>query len=207
MRVLILGATGSVGHHLVEQALERKLEVTVLVRSPVNGLLEKCSVLVGDALNARDVDRAVAGQDAVIYCIGRSEHRTPTTLFSETTRVLLDAMERREVRRLICITGIGAGDSQGHGGLLYDRVIYPFFTKRTYLDKDRQEALIRQSDLDWVIVRPASYTDGPKTGALRAATDLAGFSVSKISRADVAAFVLDQLRCDQYLRRTPLIGY
>ena len=74
-------------------------------------------------------------------------------------------MKHHGVRRLICITGIGAGDSRGHGGFVYGHIIYPFFTKQTYLDKDRPEALIRESGLEWVIVRPALYADGPKAGA------------------------------------------
>ena len=116
-------------------------------------------------------------------------------------------MGQHGVRRLVCVTGIGAGDSKGHGGFLYDRIIYPLFTKQTYLDKDRQEKLIRESPLDWVIVRPASFTNGPLRGKLRIATDLNGVTIRSISRADAAEFVLDQLTDNRFIGKTPLIGY
>jgi putative NADH-flavin reductase len=209
MKILILGATGSLGRHLVPQALSRGHEVTVLVRDPskLHASGASLHVIVGDALNPAIVDESVRIQDAVIFSLGRAEHRKPTTLFSDATRILIRAMQTRGVRRLVCVTGIGAGDSKGHGGFFYDRIILPFITKETYLDKDRQEQLIRASSLDWVIVRPASFTNGPLRGNLRVATDLQGVTIRSISRADAAAFVLDQLDSTQYLHKTPLVGY
>lgn len=209
MRVLILGATGSIGRHLVPQALAKAHEVTVLVRDPSKLVVksDRLHVLKGDALDPSAIDTAVRGQDAVIFSLGWKAPWKPTTMFSDASRNLISAMEKHGVRRLVCITGIGAGDSRGHGGFLYDRIIYPLVTKPTYVDKDRQEELIRRSALDWVIVRPASFTHGPQRGNLRVATELEGVSISKISRADVAAFVLEQLTDDRYLHKAPLIGY
>lgn len=209
MKVLILGATGSIGRHLVPQALARGHEVTALVRDS-RRLRETgpgMRVIEGDALDAAAVDRAVQGQDAVIYALGTKQLFKPTTLFSDSTRILIAAMERHGVRRLVAITGVGAGDSRGHGGFLYDRVFFPLLLVRVYADKDRQEALIRQSGLDWVILRPAIFTNGPRRGGLRAETELAGVTIRKISRADVASFTLDQLSDDRYVGKAPLIGY
>jgi hypothetical protein len=78
------------------------------------------------------------------------------TLFSNT-RILIDAMVGHGVRRLVAITGVGAGETKGHGGFLYDCILYPLFTKRVYTDEGRQDELIRASPLDWVIVRPAPF--------------------------------------------------
>lgn len=208
MKILILGGTGSVGRHLVAQALDRGHEVTALVRDPgkVSGRNPRLRLVEGNALDPAAVERAVKGQEAVIYSLG-VENTKPTTLFSDSTRILIAAMEQLGVRRLIAITGIGAGDSRGHGGFLYDRVIFPLFTKHRYADKDRQEALIRNSSLDWIIVRPAAYSDGGRRGDFRVATDLEGITMRSISRADVAAFVLAQLTNDTYLKKTPLIGH
>lgn len=128
-------------------------------------------------------------------------------MFSDSMRILIEAMKAQGVRRLIAITGIGCGDTRGHGGFLYDRVIFPFITRETYRDKDRQEVLIRDSGLDWIIVRPASFTDGPLGGKLRAVTNLEGVTIKSISRADTAAFVLQQLASDQFLHKSPLVGY
>ncbi len=209
MKILILGATGSVGKHLVSQALALRHDVTVLVRDPskVEAKPAELRILNGDALNPANVDAAVVGQQAVVFALGSPNTRKPTTLFSDATRILIQAMKASGVPRLVCITGIGAGDSKGHGGFLYDHIIFPLFTKKSYVDKDRQEALIRESALDWVIVRPASFTNGPQRGGLRAVTDLEGITIRKISRADVAAFVLAQLDSDVYLHRAPLVGY
>ena len=208
MKILILGATGSVGRHLVPQALERGNEVTALVRDTRKVSLRnpRLRLVEGDALDSAAVERAVEDQEAVIYSLG-VENTKPTTLFSDSTRLLIAAMEKHGVRRLIAITGIGAGDSRGHGGFLYDHLIFPLFTKHRYADKDRQEALIRNSSLDWIIVRPAAYSNGGRRGDFRVVTDLEGVIMRSISRADVAAFVLAQLTSDTYLKKTPLIGY
>jgi hypothetical protein len=115
-------------------------------------------------------------------------------------------MEKHGVRRLVCITGIGTGDSKGHVGFLYDRIILPFVVKNVYEDKDRQEEAIRQSDLDWVIVRPARLTDEPAKGKYR--VFLGGsYTAKTISRADVAAFMLAQLADDTYVHKTPVISH
>jgi putative NADH-flavin reductase len=209
MKILIFGATGSIGRHLVPQALALVHEVTALARDPskLEAKSEHLHVVKGDALDPVVVDTAVCGQGAVIFSLGRSNHRASTTMFSDATRILIHSMETQGVQRLVCITGIGAGDSRGHGGFFYDKIIFPWFTKETYVDKDRQEAVIRESSLDWIIVRPASFTNGPQLGNLRALTDLKGVTIRSIARADTAAFVLEQLRSDTYLRKAPLVGY
>jgi hypothetical protein len=116
-------------------------------------------------------------------------------------------MKAEQVSRLVCITGIGAGDSAGHGGFLFDRLIFPLLLRNVYADKDRQEKIVRDSGLDWVLVRPSVLSDKPGRGTLRALTDLSGFHGGSIARADVARFVLDQLRDDTWLHRSPLITW
>ena len=145
------------------------------------------------------------GHDAVVSALGSKLSRRPTTLLSDGTRNVLAAMAAGGVRRLVCITGIGAGDSRGHGGFLYDRLILPLLLREVYADKNRQEEVVRQSAADWVLIRPAQLTDGPAAGRYRAHTDLTGVRARTISRADVADFVVRQLTSDEYLRRTPLL--
>jgi putative NADH-flavin reductase len=209
MKILILGGSGSVGKHLVQQALELGHEVTLLVRNSENVKIQdlRLRVIAGNALEPEAVAAAVAGQEAVVYAIGSDVYGRELTLFSESMRILILAMEKQGVRRLVAITGIGAGDSKGHGGWIYEWFIYPLLTKKIYADKDRQEALIRKSNLDWVIVRPAAFTNGPLGGRLRALTELEGVTISSVSRADTAAFVLDQLESDRWLKKSPLVGY
>ena len=208
MKVLVLGATGSVGRHIVRLGIERGHELTALVRYPkkLKSWESRIHVVKGDALDKDAVERAVRGQEAAIYALGvRTLGRT--TLFSESTRILIEALERNKAKRLVCITGVGAGDTKGHGGFLYDRILLPLITRRVYEDKDAQEALIQQSSLDWIIVRPAMFRGGAASRNHEVVTDVRGVTLTRISRAEVGAFVLDQLTDSQYLRKAVFIGH
>ena len=129
------------------------------------------------------------------------------TLLSTATRALVSAMKAEQVSRLVCITGMGAGDSAGHGGFLFDNLIFPLLLRHVYADKNRQEAIVRDSGLDWVVVRPSVLNDKPSREPVRALTDLSSFHGGTISRANVATFVLDQVRDDTWVRRLPLITW
>jgi uncharacterized protein YbjT (DUF2867 family) len=121
-------------------------------------------------------------------------------LFSQSTRILVDAMKAAGVKRLIAVTGLGAGDSRGHGGLLYD-VAFPLLLKRVYDDKDVQEWIIRSSGLDWTIVRPSLLT----TGRYRILTAPEDWRFGVISRADVADFIIQQVDDRTLIHATPLL--
>jgi putative NADH-flavin reductase len=207
MNLLVVGATRGIGLQLVKQALEAGHAVTVLVRDPRRLSLqhERLTVMTGDIRDAEAVSRAMPGQDAVCCTIGIPPTWKSVTVFSEGTGNLLQAMKNAGTGRLIAVTGIGAGDSKGHGGFLYDRIFNPLLLKTIYEDKDRQEELIKASDLAWTIVRPAFLTNGPLTKRYRAFTDLAGVTVGRISRADVAHFILEELESNHYLKQTPLL--
>lgn len=208
MRILVLGASGSVGRLVVERALDRRHEVTALLRSPekLSGLAEHLRIVQGDALDTRAVDKAVSGQDAVIYALGAGNVRR-TTLFSDSTLVLLSAMTQHRVRRLICVTGVGAGETKGHGGFLYDRIVYPLFTKGIYADKDKQESLIRATDIDWTIARPAPFRKDTPSGPLQMLTDVDDVTLRRISRVEVAEFLVAELEHPQYVRQAVFIGH
>ena len=207
MKVLIIGATGATGKILMREALAQGHKVTALARNPSAVASEdpRLRVVEGNALDVSSLEAAVAGQDAVLSALGTRSAR-PTTLFSESTHNVIGAMDKHGVRRLVCITGIGVGDSKGHVGFLYDRIIRPFVVRNVYEDKERQEEAIKQSDLDWVIVRPARLTDEPAKGEY--GVYLKGsYKAKTISRADVAAFMLAQLTDDTYVHKTPVISY
>ena len=208
MKLLVIGATGPTGCLIAQQATQAGHSVTCLVRRPEAGKdLGAASLMQGDVLDPASLAGATLGQGAVISSLGSAiSLLRPVTLLSEGTRNLITAMKRTGVRRLVCITGIGAGDSRGHGGFLYDRLIRPTILRQVYEDKDRQEAEVRASGLDWVIVRPGLLTDGPARGRYQARTDLAGYSAGKISRADVAAFALEQVTENTYLGRAPVLS-
>ncbi|WP_158818975.1 NAD(P)-dependent oxidoreductase [Methylocapsa sp. S129] len=209
MKVLVLGATGGTGREILREATAQGHSVVALVRSKAKAEgLAGAELVEGDARDEAVLSRALVGCDAVISSLG-----TPVspfkevTLLSTATRALVRAMDGGKVRRLVCITGLGAGDSRGHGGLAFDMLVMPLFLRKVYADKDRQEAVVRASDLDWVLVRPVVLNDKPAKGSVRAQTDLSDIHGGSIARADVAKFVVQQLTDDTWLRRAPLIAW
>ncbi|WP_426129108.1 NAD(P)-dependent oxidoreductase [Pararhizobium sp. PWRC1-1] len=208
-KILVLGATGPTGRHIVSQAVSRGYDVTVLVRSPEKATdLKGAKLVIGDARDEKALRQAIIGQDAVISALGTpvSPFRE-VTLLSTATRALVNAMKAEHVSRLVAITGIGAGDSAGHGGFLFDKVIFPLLLRKVYADKNRQEAIIKGGDLEWTIVRPSNLNNKPGQKAIRALTDLSDFHGGSISREGVATFVLDQITMDGWLRKSPLITW
>lgn len=207
MKVLVLGATGGTGRQIV-LALEKSGDqaVALVRRQSQASELQGVELFIGDARDPEVLERALAGCDAVISSLGApTSPFAEVTVLSEATREVIDAMQRSGVRRLVAITGVGTGNSRGHGGWLYDRIILPLVLRKVYEDKDRQEAIIRASGLEWIIVRPVMLTNGAATGVIQSSDDPSLRRGSKIARADVATFVVDQLRSDRWLKSTPLI--
>ena len=207
MKILVVGATGGTGQAIVRTARAQGHTVVALVRSRQKAAQLQGAVLIdGDARDEAAHFAALEGCDAVISALGTGIGPVKEiTLLSQSTAALIAAMKRRGVPRLICITGMGAGDSRGHGGFLYDWLIQPVLLRKVYQDKDRQEAVVRASGLDWVIVRPTVLNDKPEPQAVRALTDLSGFHGGTISRQSVAEFVVAQLSEDRWLHKAPLI--
>jgi putative NADH-flavin reductase len=209
MKVLVLGGTGSIGRRVLDQGLRQSHEFTVLLRDPAKLKQQydgRVRLLLGDALDPEAVDRAVAGQEGVVYSLG-VKRPGRTKLFSGSMQILIRGMEKHGVKRLVCVTGVGAGETKGHGGFLHDRIIWPLFTRIIYEDKDRLETLVRQSSLDWILVRPARFQNAPIPGELSVVTQVEGVTLQHVSRAEVAGFVLAQLTSDRYLRMAPFIGH
>lgn len=205
-RLLVVGASGRTGRHLVEQALERGYGVTAFVRDRSRLPIEdpRLTVVEGDVLDADAVGRAVRGQDAVLSALGHKRYFGPSRILSRGTGNILRAMERHGVRRLVCQTSLGVGDSAGRMGLYYTLVVLPFVLPFYYWDKTRQERAIAASELDWVIVRPGVLTDGKPRGRYRHGARIGSFLWTvRIARADVAVFMLDQLESDAHLRTAP----
>jgi putative NADH-flavin reductase len=210
-KVLIIGASRGIGLETVKAALLAGHNVRALARSaariPIqNPGLEK---VTGNAVDSSTIRSTVEGVDVVVQTVGvdiapRSIFER-TTLFSQSTRILVDAMKAAGVKRLIAVTGLGAGDSRGHGGLLYDAVVFPLFLKRVYDDKDVQEWIVRSSGLDWTIVRPGLLTNRPATGRYRILTAAHDWRFGLISRADVADFIVRQVDDRALIGATPLL--
>jgi uncharacterized protein YbjT (DUF2867 family) len=209
MKVLILGATGGTGREIVREADAQGHQAVALVRSKAKAAdFAGAELVEGDARDEQALSRALEGCSGVISSLGTAMSPfREVTLLSVATRALVKAMEARNVRRLVCITGLGAGDSRGHGGFLFDTLIFPLLLRKVYDDKNRQEDAVRGSKLDWVLVRPVVLSDKPAKGAVRALTDLSGVHGGNVARSDVAKFVVQQLTDDTWLRRAPLITW
>ena len=208
-KILVVGATGGTGRLIIGYALTLGYDVAALVRSPEKAsALKGVTLISGDARDETTLREALNGRSAVISALGTpASPFRQVTLLSTATRALVSAMKIARTPRLICITGIGAGDSAGHGGFFFDHVIFPLLLRNVYADKNRQEAIVRNSGLDWILVRPSILNDKPGHDTVRALTDLSGFHGGTISRQDVAKFVVDQLAVDTWLRRSPLITW
>jgi uncharacterized protein YbjT (DUF2867 family) len=208
--VLIIGASKGIGLESVKAALKAGHSVRALARSARRIRVDhpKLEKMPGDALEMATVKRALTGVDAIIQALGVSGGPEiifkPTRLFSTATRVLVTAMEEAQVKRLICVTGFGAGDSRGRGGFLCSAAAH-LLLGRIYDDKDLQERIVRRSKLDWVIVRPVILTNGPKTNAYRALVNPRRWTWGFISRADVADFLVRQIDDDAFLNETPVL--
>lgn len=201
-RVLIVGATGGTGRQLVAQALERGLEVTAFVRDAARLGIEhpRLRIAVGDVLDASSVEAAMRGQDAVVSALGHRRYYAPGRILSEGTANVLRAMEAGGVRRFVCETSLGIGDSAGRMGLYYTLFVIPVVLPLYFWDKARQERQVAASGLDWVIVRPAALTDRTKRGNVRRGADVGSFvRTLSIPRADVADFMLEQLTDSAYV--------
>jgi putative NADH-flavin reductase len=205
-RVLIVGATGGTGRQLVTQALERGYTVTALVRDPSRLLVHhpQLTIVQGDVLDASSVEAAMRGQDAVVSALGHKRFFYPTRILSGGTRNILRAMDAHGVSRLVCETALGIGDSAGRMGLHYTLFVIPVILPFYFRDKARQERIIAASKADWVIARPGVLTNGDRRGRYRHGPQVGDFlSTVRISRADVAEFMLNQLVSDTYLRTAP----
>jgi putative NADH-flavin reductase len=206
MRVLIIGATGGTGRQLVSQALESGHGVTAFVRTPDRLQIrhERLTFAQGNVLGYPSLEAAVRGQDAVLSALGHKRWFYPNRILSAGTRNLVQAMETHGVRRLVCETALGIADSRGRAGLSYTLFVAPLILPFYFRDKERQEAVIRASSLDWVIVRPGALTNGPRRGVYRHGPHVGHWLwTCRISRADVAEFMLRQLTDTTYLRSCP----
>lgn len=209
MKILVLGATGATGKLVVEQALEAGHEVTAFARNPadVTAKHPKLRVVQGDGTNAEALQRAVAGHDVVVSALG-SRTRNKNTILSESARNTIDAMKKAGVRRLIWLSAAGVGDSlpqTQRSSFIMGRILIPLMLKDVFADAAIADESIRQSGLEWCVVRPVGLNNRPLKGNIRVITDGSKLPSVGISRADVAKFMLEQATQGTYLGKMPVL--
>jgi putative NADH-flavin reductase len=207
MKIAIIGATRGIGLAMVQASLADGHEVTALVRpsSQIPISHSHLRIVVGDALDPDAISKIVEGQDVICDCLGTANVRKKITMFSRCAENLSKVLKPEQL--LIAVTGLGAGDSKGYCSFFYDHVMLPLVLRRIYDDKDRQEDIIKSNLTRWIIVRPGFLSNGPRTGQYRALTDLHGIHGGRISRADVADFMLSQAKLPQFIGQTPMLIY
>jgi len=207
MKLLVVGATGGTGTHVVGQALDAGHDVTVFARDPAKTGREhpRLRKVVGDLNDRQALSDAIRGHDAVISALGRGYSFKSERLMERSVPVLISAMQAAGVRRLVFTSALGVGDSYGDAPILA-RLFFLTLLRGIYADKLIGDRLIAGTDLDWTIVRPSKMTDGPLTASYRSGERLALSGMASISRADVAHFILQAVDNPHTFRKTLLMS-
>jgi putative NADH-flavin reductase len=205
MEVLVIGAAGKSGRAVVEQALAAGHDVTAFVHK-TEGYLPDSNVRVieGDARDRSAMDSAMLGQDAVIDTIGGKLSFKTTTLEASAAATIIASMQSSGVRRLVVISVIGAGDVANTNW--YERLFLSTLLRSEMKDKAAMEAIVDASDLDWIIVRLPFLNDDPGTGNIHVFSAETGEIAHKLTRADLAAFMVAQLSSDEYLQKAVAVA-
>ncbi len=203
MKVAVLGATGGTGREVVDQALRAGHQVSALVRRPAAlPAHARLRLVVGDVGQQDAVDEVVRGQDVVISALG-TDAKGPVTVCADGARAALAAMASAQVGRLVAVSAHGAAESRDRS--LYCLALWLTVAEKMR-DKERMEALIRASDVQWTTVRPPALSNRAHTGAYRIGVDLKIRLTSKVSRADLADFLLREATAPAFSGRTPAIS-
>ena len=192
MKLATFGATGKTGLEVVKQSLEKGHQVTAFVRDPSRMLVEHdgLTLVTGDIFDSESITQAVQGQDAVICALGSSELKK-TTIRSDGTANIVKAMKAQNVQRLLVVSAMGTGESWDTLSLV-NKFFYATLLKSSREDHEAQEAAVKESGLDWTIIRPSGLTDDPRTGTYKVGENILA-KTSKIARTDVADLILKEL--------------
>jgi putative NADH-flavin reductase len=210
MRVVVFGASGATGCHLVGQALAHGHSVTAFVRNapPIEMRSEGLTVVRGDVTDVKAVACAVEGQDGVLCALGAATPLRRDRTLVDGVRHIVCAMEQSGVRRLVYLSFLGVREGRRQLSMVGRYLVAPLLMRNVVADHDAKERIIRQSTLEWVIVRPPRLTNGARRGSYRSGVDVRATSViPQISRADLAESMLRQLNEDTYVRKTPAVLY
>jgi len=205
MKILVIGAGGRTGRAVVEQAVAAGHEVTAFVHKADEYNFTNVRVIEGDAADRAAMDAAVPGQDAVIDTIGGKTPYKETTLESSAASTIITAMQRNGVRRLVVSSMLGAGESKANASIFL-RLLVATFLRGANKDKAAMESAVKSSGLDWVILRPAILTDDSATGNVHVFDAETGGKAHKITRADLASFMLARVSGSEYLYQAVTIA-
>ena len=212
MKVIIFGATGFSGQGILAEALKQGHEVTTLVRdaSKIPIKHKNLTIIEGNVLDPGTVASVIHHQEAVIQClgVGGKGDGKPTTFISDATKVIVDEMQKQNIKRLMAMSNVGAGNSIAFQPWFFTKIILPYFMKWLKViieDKNRMEPIIMNSNLDWTIVRCPNIVDKPAKGTCNATLDGKGLKLT-ITLADLSTFMVDQLKQTAFIKQAPSIS-
>jgi putative NADH-flavin reductase len=205
LNVVVLGAAGRTGRLIIAEALNRGHRVTAAVRNPAS--IEPAPGLRVERADVRDANSlqaVIRDQDAVVCAIGASG-RKAENLYSDGARAIVSAMRATGVKRLLAITSVGVRPDDPHHAWWYRALIRPIGAD-LYADMARMENIVRDSDLDWTFVRPTYLQDREPTGTCRATDNSTPEGGWRITRTDVARFIVDELTAHRWSRQSPSLA-
>ena len=206
MRILVVGATGGLGRDVVAEAVAGGRETAALVRDPSRAALPgEVEIAQGDVLVRASMIGPLKGRDAVICALGTPSPRQRSTLLEQGTANLVGVMGEVGVRRLACVTLLGVGHSRANASLFYREVILRVLAPMVP-DKERQEQVVRNSGLEWVLVRPGRFVEGKRSGVLRVVREDESGRVGHVMRGELARFLLECVTSDAYVGQAVVVG-
>jgi putative NADH-flavin reductase len=212
MKVVIFGATGFSGKAILKETLSQQHEVTVLVRNKSAILIQdkNLNIVEGNVMDRNKVAEVLKNCDAIIQClgVGGKGNGKPTTFISDSIKIIVDEMKKQQIKRLIAMSNVGAGNSVSFQPWIFTKIILPYFMKWLKVlidDKNRMEPIIMNSQLDWTIVRCPNIVDKTAKGTYHSTLDGKGLKLS-ITLEDMAKFIVRQLTCNLYSRQAPSVS-
>jgi putative NADH-flavin reductase len=212
MKVIIFGATGFSGQAILAEAIKQGNEVTVLVRdsSKVKINHNNLRIVEGNVLDSQKVAFVIQNQEAVIQCLGLGGKGDgkPTTFISDATKIIVDEMQKQNIKRLIALSNVGAGNSIAFQPWFFTKIILTYFMKWLKViidDKNRMEPIIMNSNLNWTIVRCPNIVDKPAKGKYNATLDGKGLKLS-ITLDDLSKFMVGQLKETTFNKQAPCVS-
>ena len=204
MKLVIFGATGKIGKEIIKQSLAKGYEVTAFVRDPSKLALDNddLKIMTGDIYDFTTVTLAIQGQDTVICSLGTND-LGKTTVRSEGTANIIKAMNENHVNRLIVVSAMGVAESWSTLSFV-NKLFFATLLSSARQDHEKQEVVVKESDLDWTIIRPSGLTDTPQTENYAIGENIPA-KTSKISRADVAHAIIKELHDNTYLHKAVTI--
>jgi putative NADH-flavin reductase len=212
MKVIIFGATGFSGQAILAETIKQGHDVTVLVRdsSKVKINHNNLRIVEGNVLDSQKVAFVIQNQEAVIQClgVGGKGDGKPTTFISDAMKIIVDEMQKQNIKRLIALSNVGAGNSIAFQPWFFTKIILTYFMKWLKViidDKNRMEPIIMNSNLNWTIVRCPNIVDKPAKGKYNATLDGKGLKLS-ITLDDLSKFMVGQLKETTFNKQAPCVS-